>query len=200
MPLHGAMVAGTRGIAVGPCKAMPSSANSRSADIRIGTVLDIFTSDKGRRMVTMVDMDTSSSFDIPLSAPGGIFPRVGDTWMLTKDFGFWSFKQCVNLISHEASPEKSLRAIIDTLTDRGLVSPSLGGGEDPEAPHLAKIGQIRWFAYTPDPYWWPEADGSSVSRPMYRELGNQISPGVTPTFDLPLVPILGDALPYVCAR
>jgi hypothetical protein len=179
---------------------MAYSARSRSADIRIGTVLGITTSDRGVKMANLVDSDTASPFEIPLSAPGGVYPRPGDTWMLTKDFGFWSFKQCIGMPSRDASPERTVRAVIDTLAERGLISPSFGGGSDPEAPHFAKIGQIRWFAYTPDPYWWPEADGASVSRREYLELGEQIAPGSSPTFPLPLVPTLGEATPFVCAR
>ena len=177
-----------------------STWDSRSADIRIATVVDINEDGEGNRTLMMTDSDTSQSFSIPLSAPGGIYPRPGDTWLMTKELGFWALDRCINLVSQEANPDRTIGAILDTLTERGLITTSFGGGSDPEAPHLAKIGETRWFNYTPDPFWWPEADGATVQRSEYRELGSVLSPGTSTTFDLPMAPILGDSVPHVCAR
>lgn len=174
--------------------------DSRSADIRIATVTDITEEEGGNRIVRMVDSDTAQSFEIPLSAPGGVYPRPGDTWLLTKDLGFWSLDRCIIMVSQEANPDRTISSILDTLMERGLITASFGGGTDPEAPHLAKIGEVRWFSYTPDPFWWPEADGATVQRAQYRELGAKIAPGTSSTFPLPLVPVLGGSTPHVCAR
>ena len=176
-----------------------ATASSRSADIRIATVLDIVETPSGK-MVSMVDSDTATPFEVPLSAPGAVAPVPGDTWMLTREYGPWMLDRCLIMVSTEARPESTISAVLDALMERGLISPNFGTGTDPEAPHLAKIGQIRWFAYEPDPYWWPEADGSVVQRNQYRELGNKIDPGTSATFTLPLVPTLGGSKPYVCAR
>jgi hypothetical protein len=176
------------------------TANSRAADIRVAAVKDVYENDDGQMRVSMLDSDTGNSFEVPLTAPGGVFPRPGDTWLLSKDLGFWRFDRCLRLVTNEANPETSIAQVMDSLAARGLIMPTFGGGTDPEAPHLAKIGEVRWFSYVPDAYWWPEADGATVNRAEYRELGAQISPGTTPTFVLPEAPILGDARPYVCAR
>lgn len=166
-----------------------------AVEYRIATVISV----EDNRL-QMMDNATANSFAIPSSTPGGIGASPGDIWLLDMSLGSWSLKQCIQRASDEANPARSLADVMARLESRQLVTTSFPSSDTPEGLHLAKIGEVRYISYAPDPFWWPEADGATVQRLKYRELGSVIDPGTSPTFDLPLAPILGTVVPYVCAR
>ena len=166
-----------------------------AAEYRIATVLSVENT-----KLQMVDNATGNSFTINSSTPGGVGALPGDVWLLDITLGTWTLKQCIQKATIEANPARNIAEVIAALEARQVITTSFSSANDPEGLHLAKIGEVRWISYAPDPFWWPEADGSTVQRLQYRELGAAIDPGTTPTFDLPLAPILGTVVPYVCAR
>jgi hypothetical protein len=166
-----------------------------AVEYRIATVLSI-----EENLLQMVDKATANIFIVNSSTPGGVGAIPGDIWLLDMTLGVWALKQCIQKASDAANPARNLAEVMATLETRQLVNTSFPDSGTPEALHLAKIGEVRYISYAPDPFWWPEADGATVQRLKYRELGSVIDPGTSPTFDLPLVPILGTVLPYVCAR
>lgn len=166
-----------------------------SVEYRVATVVDVVDNS-----LQMVDHATGTTFSIPSSAPGAVGALPGDQWILDMSMGTWALKQCILKAPLDARPDRSLREIIDTLRSRQLISTAFEDADDPEGLHLAKIGEVRYISYAPDSYFWPEADGATVSRLKYRELGNLIAPGTSDTFDLPCLPIMGTVRPYVCAR
>lgn len=135
----------------------------------------------------MIDVATGRTFDIALSAPGGVLPVVSEQWVVRREeSGFWAFDRCVARTIK--APQKSFSETMTELTNRGLINPSYADGTS-ESYTLANIGQIRWFAiaYTPNDRWL-RCDGAQVSRSAYRELAHIIDPlGTTDTFTAPLV-------------
>ena len=165
---------------------------SRTQDERLGSVIAI---DNG--MVQMIDHATGQSFEIPLSAPGGVNPIPGDQWICRRLSGFWAFDRCVG--SGQPPPQRSFLEVMERLVARGLIDPSFIDGSG-EAMHLAYIGEVRWFAIVPNDRWVP-ANGAPLNRVRYRELAQKLDPeGDGETFAAPTAVASGTVQPYVCAR
>ena len=168
---------------------------------REGFVVGVSMSSTGVATVSLVDRVTGGSFSAGVSSPSGISPIVGDFWACTSENGVWCLDYCLVTRRTGAAPQTSFRQVMQRLIERGLVDPSFLDGEHPEAFHLAYIGEVRWFAFVPDPYFWLPCDGAAVSRLEYRELAGEIdSEGTSATFLTPVVPNAGAVQPYVCAR
>lgn len=166
-----------------------------AAEYRVATVVAVEDN-----ILQMVDNSTANSFSINSSTPGGMGALPGDVWLLDMSLGTWALKQCLQKATQEANPARNFSEVMQQLESRQLVTTSFSNANDPEGLHLAKIGEVRYISYAPDPFWWPEADGATVQRLQYRELGSVVSPGTSTTFVLPLAPLLGTVRPYVCAR
>lgn len=177
----------------------------KGSDFRVASVMSI-DQEPGETTVYahMVDHSTANSFQVPLSAPGGVVPVPGDQWMLTGTHGFWNFERCLVMADRTSHPQTSFAHVMDTLRSRGLVADSFMDSSRPEAPHLAYIGEVRMFltTITPDPHYWVLADGGTVPRLKYRELSGVIDPaGTSINLTVPLVSGLPATVqPYVCAR
>lgn len=135
----------------------------------------------------VIDVATGMSFDIALSAPGGVLPIPGDQWVCSREAsGFWAFERCVSM--RNAQPQTSFRDSMQVLIDRGLLNPSYADGTN-EGYHLAYIGEIRYFPFLvpPNDRWIP-ANGAFVNRVQYRELAHVFDPlGTSTTFQVPYV-------------
>jgi hypothetical protein len=159
-------------------------------------------------IASLIDRKTGQSFDALLSAPGGIMPMVGDQWSMIRISGQWGFQRLV--VPRDVPPQQSFLETMKVLIELGLVDPSYVDGSG-EAMHLAYIGEMRWFAFTPNDRW--VAPGASVDRVQYRDLANRIDPFIDGTDDpatywasplvVPSAPSFGfgnTVRPYVCAR
>lgn len=152
----------------------------RTQEERRGWILAI-----DNNIAQMIDAATGMSYDVAMSAPGGVLPIPGDQWVCCKEAsGFWSFERCVSM--RNAQPQTSFRDSMQMLIDRGLVSPSYPDGTN-EAYHLAYIGEIRYFPFLLPPNdRWIRADGTFVNRVQYRELAHVLDPlGTSTTFQVP---------------
>lgn len=137
-------------------------------------------------VASMIDVATGMTFDVTLSAPGGVLPIPGDQWIVCREAtGFWSFERCVSM--RNAQPQTSFRESMQVLVERGLINPSFADGTN-EAYHLSYIGEIRYmpFALPPNDRWI-RADGTFVNRVKYRELAHVLDPlGTSTTFQVPM--------------
>lgn len=156
----------------------------RATDERRGVVTAI---EDG--LVYLVEDRTTDQFDVPLAAPGGVRPLPGDYWLCTRALtGYWALDRLITSRRTADRPQRSFREVVQRLTGRGLVDMSPLDSDSPEAPHLAHIGQVRWFPFVPDPHFWPAADGSALNRVQYPELAAVLDPtGTSETFTIPFV-------------
>lgn len=156
----------------------------------------------GKLWVQMIDAATSSPFEVPHSVPGGMAPIPGDYWVCDNSYGFWALRSIITPRQTMTKPQRTFREIIALLRDRFIIDPSFADAEHREAPHLAYIGEVRWFGFVPDPYYWLPVEGQAVNRVKYRELAAVIDPGgTTENFTMPDdVDGYGSVLPYMCAR
>lgn len=149
--------------------------------LRLGTVLAIKDG-----MASLVEHSTVTPFDVPMSAPGGVLPVVGDQWVCTRDQGFYAFDQCLFTVQTKYNPHTNFRQVLGAIGARGVADPSFADAVHPEAPHLAYIGEVRWFSFVPDPMYWVPASGQEVNRVEYRELAWKVDPdGTSETFTVP---------------
>jgi hypothetical protein len=152
---------------------------------------------------SLIDSSSGQSFVVPMEAPGGILPAPGDMWKCVRDERGWHFDSCLRL--REPIVERTFREVLKSLSERGLITHSFVDG-DGEAPHLAYIGEVRLFAFTPPAEWVPCApdDTLVLDRVMYRELAAVVDPGTSSTFTIPSVTVTstpsGAVKPYICAR
>lgn len=172
----------------------------RGAEYRVASVVDIVRDESGEDLASMIDHVTASSFTVPLSTPSGVFPVPGDQWLLRRDLGFWAFDRCLSTPERDARPQTSFREVLATLRARGMVWDSFIDGEHREAPHLAYVGEVRFFPFIPDPYYWVE-EGQTLSRAEYPELARVLDPdGTSDTFSVPPVDSPVTVGAYFCAR
>jgi hypothetical protein len=125
-----------------------------------------------------IDKSTGASFELSVSAPGGVRPMAGDMWIVTRLEGTWNFDRCVTMA--QAPPQRTFAETMAVLAQRGLIDPSYPDGNN-EAMHLAYIGECRWFAYPPNDRWVQA--GATLNRVKYRELAQVLDPpGQSTTF------------------